>query len=93
MSYAKKIVLNCPAGYKVKLAPMVEDFIRDGVIFVGIVGKDCAKIEDMIDELVVADARLDYDLQTSSHPGDSLQGAIEFAKSLELKGEVQVVEL
>ena len=95
MNYAKKIVLNCPAGYKTQLNPMVEDFIHDGVIFVGVVGKDCVRIEDRIDELVVGDGSRDYDLLTSSHPNDSLEGAIEFAKSLagELKGDIQVVEL
>ena len=55
--YAKKIVLYCPHGYHPRLDGLVEDFIRDGVIFVGVVGEDCARVEDIIDELVVGDGR------------------------------------
>src|SRR4051794_36819932 len=93
--YAKKIVLNCPGGYKPRLRSVVEDFIRVGVVFVDVVGKDCVQIEDMIDELVVDLGRQDYELLTASHPEQSLRGAIEFAKSIarEIKGDVQVVEL
>ena len=81
MSYAKKIVLHCPNGYDIRLDSLVEEFIRDGVMFVGIVGKDCSTVEDIIDELVVADGDRDYDLLTSSHPNASVEEAVEFAKS------------
>lgn len=96
MAYAKKVVLHCAAGYDKRLDDMVEDFIRDGVVFVGVVGKDCEKVEDIIDELVVGMGDRDYDLLTSSHPGESIDEVVEFAESLrlELEGlEVQVVEL
>lgn len=88
-------MLHCPNGYELGLDPMVEDFIRDGVVFVGVVGKDCSKVEDIIDQLVVGDGSRDYDLLTSSHTGKSLNEAVEFAKSLtgEFAGDVQVVEL
>src|SRR5258706_3664585 len=56
MPYARKIVLHCPGGYQPRLDEMVDEFVRDGVVFVGVVGEDCAKIEDIIDELVVGDA-------------------------------------
>jgi hypothetical protein len=96
MPYAKKIVLHCPNGYEMRLDALVEDFIRDGVIFVGVVGKDCSRVEDIIDELVVGDGTRDYDLLTSSHPDESVQEAVEFARSLTLEFEgleVDVVEL
>ena len=96
MMYASKIVLHCPTGYKLRLDALVEDFIRDGVRFVGVVGKDCAKVEDIIDELVVGEGDRDYHLLTSSHPGESVAEVIEFARSLTLECEgqdVQVVEL
>ncbi|MBC7623587.1 MAG: hypothetical protein H7232_09400 [Aeromicrobium sp.] len=95
-AYGKKIVLNCPAGYKMRLDEMVEDFLRDGVTFVGVVGKDAAHVEDMIDELVVGDGQdEDRYILTSNHEGKSLQEAIEFAASLtgEYEGKVEVVEL
>jgi hypothetical protein len=77
------------------LDQMVADFIRDGVVFVGVVGTDCSKVEDIMDELVVGDGDQDKFILTSSHPGESLDDAIEFAKSLtgEFEGDVQVVEL
>jgi hypothetical protein len=96
MPYGRKIVLHCPTGYHERLDGMVEQFIQDRVIFVGVVGKDCAKVEDIIDELVVGggsdDSRF---ILTSSHPGESLSEAVEFAMSLtgEYAGEVQVVQL
>lgn len=80
-----------------ELDAIVEDFIRDGVAYVGVAGKDCDKIEDIIDELVVGNG---YDesrsILTSSHPGESIEQVIIFAKSLtgEFSGEeVQVIEL
>ena len=95
MAYLKKIILHCPKGYRMRLDALVEDFIRDGVIFVGVVGEDCAKVEDIIDELVVGDGSRDYDLLTSSHPNASIDDAVSFAKSLtgEYAGDVQIVEL
>ena len=96
MAYTKKIILNSSHGYRIELDALIEDFIRDGVVFIGVVGKDCAKIEDIIDELVVGDG---YDatrsILTSSHPGKSVSEAVVFAKSLtgEFAGdEVQVIE-
>ena len=95
MAYARKLVLHCPNGYEMRLDAMVEDFIRDGVAFVGVVGKDCSKVEDIIDELVVGDGSRNYSLLTSSHNGQSIEEAVQFAKALsgEFAGEVQVVEL
>jgi hypothetical protein len=75
---------------------MVDDFIRDGVAFVGVVGEDCAKIEDIIDELVVGDGSDELRfILTSSHPGESVEDVFDFARSLtlEYEGEVQVVVL
>ena len=95
MPHAKKIVLHCPRGYEPALDALVEEFVRDGVTFVGVVGPDCAKVEDIIDELVVGDGSRDYELLTSSHPEETLDQAVAFAQSLtgDFKGEVQVVEL
>ena len=93
MVYAKKIVLDCPTGYKPELAGLVEAFIRDNVAFVGVTGKDCSKIEDIIDEIVVGLGDRDYDLLTSSHPDKTLEDAIQFAKSLSITGDIQIIKL
>ena len=51
-------------------------------------------VEDIIDELVVGEGKNDNFILTSSHPGETLEEVIEFARSLSLEyeGEVQVVE-
>lgn len=100
MPFGKKIVLHTPSGVTPRLDGLVAEFIRDGVTFVGVVGKDCALIEDMIDEAVVmgqvtGDGSADRFILTSSHPDESLDEAIAFGRMLtgEHAGEVEVVEL
>jgi len=87
-------VLHSKSGYRPEMDALIERFIRDGVKFVGVVGGDCEKIEDIIDEMVVGDGSKENFILTSSHPGESLEEAIKFARSLsaEYAGEVQVVE-
>jgi len=65
------------------------------VIFVGVVGHDCQRAEEIIDELCVGDGTVDYSLLTSSHPGESLDEVTEFSDSLsnEFAGEAQIVKL
>ena len=95
MPYAKKNVLHAPKGCTPALDSLVSQFIKEGVIFVGVVGKDCSQIEDTIDEICVGDGSNAYDMLTSSHPEESLEQAITFARSLtgEFSGEIQIVEL
>ena len=47
MAYGKKIVLHSKTGYRPEMDALIDQFIRDGVKFVGVVGEDCAKIEDI----------------------------------------------
>ena len=96
MQYARKIVLHCPRGYRMELDALVERFLADGVAFIGVVGEDCSRVEDIIDELVVGNGSDDgrYIL-TSAHPEESIEQALEFARSLsgDYAGDVQLVEL
>lgn len=95
MAHPKKIVLHCRNGYLPRIHTLVEEFIRDGVIFVGVVGKDCALVEEIIDEIVVGVGDRDYHLLTSSHANASLDEAIGFADSLtgEFEGKAHVIEI
>ena len=96
MPFGKKIVLHTPSGYAPSLDDLVEKFVQDGVKFVAVEGNDCARIEDIIDELVVGDGSDDSRLiLTSSHPDETLDEAIEFARCLtgEYAGDVEIVEL
>ena len=79
-----------------ELDALVEQFIADGVAYVGVVGEDCSRVEDIIDELVVGDGSdQSRFILTSAHPGESVEEALEYARSLyaEYSGEVQLVEL
>jgi len=96
MKHSKKVVLHCPAGYRTGLDFLVERFLADGVEFVGVVGEDCEKVEDIIDELVVGDgADATRFILTSSHPGETIADAVEFARHISAAGdgEAQVVTL
>jgi len=95
MPHPKKIVLHCRSGYTPHLNTLIEEFIRDGVVFVGVVGADCAKVEDIIDEIVVGDGSRDYRMLTSSHAGQSVGQAIRFAESLtgEFEGKAHIIEV
>ena len=64
--------------------------------FIAVVGEDCTRIEDLIDEIVVGEGTSDRSILTSSHPNETVAHAVAFAKSLtgEYEGEeVQVVEI
>lgn len=97
VTYPQKVVLHCPNGYQASLDALVEEFLRDGVLYVGVVGMDCARVEDIIDELVVGNGSAEPRFMlTASHPGGSISDAVTLARSLtgEYAGEeVQVVEL
>ena len=96
MPYLNKIVLHCLNGEPQGFASLVEAFLGDGVIFVGVVGENASRIEDIIDELGVGDGSDDSrTLLTSSYERESLDQALEFARSLtgEFSGDVQVVEV
>ena len=94
--YAKKIVLRSRWGYRPGLDSLVADFKRDGVLFVGVVGKDCDIIEDIIDELCIDDdsGEEGYALLTSSHVDGTIEEAVSFAQALggKYSGTVEVVE-
>ncbi len=97
MPYSKKIVLRCQSGATLRLEQLVEDFLQDGVLFVAVVGLECDRIEDIIDEHVVGDGTdEDRFILTSSHPGATVEETVAFARCLagRYAGDVvQVVEL
>lgn len=94
MPHLAKVVLNCQTGMHDGLETLIQSFIRDGVTFVAVTGKDASLIEDVIDELCVGDGSEPYSMLTSSHPDDSLATVVAFAESLDLEfsGPVEVIE-
>ena len=69
--------------------------MNSGVNYVGVVGADATKLEDIVDELCLGyGTREPYFMLTASHPGESLSEALALANMLtdEYAGPVEVVE-
>jgi len=89
-AFAKKVVVHSRGGDRVALAYWVEQWLRDGVSYVGVVGADASALEDIVDwtciELSLRDGREPggddgYDILTGSHQADEcLDDAIELAR-------------
>jgi hypothetical protein len=94
--YQAKVVLHCASGVPKGLPALVEQFLADGVRYVGVVGQDAALTEDIIDECVVGDGTDESRyILTASHPNESVEEAMVFARRLtgDYEGEVQLVEV
>ena len=80
MPLARKIVLHTPISDEALLDAFVEQCLRDEVSLMAVVGPDCSRIEDVIDEIVVGDgsdpARF---LCTTSHPDEPIEDVTNMA--------------
>jgi hypothetical protein len=95
MATSRKVVLHSLHGYRPELDAIVAQWIQERVGYVGVVGIDASRIEDIIDELCVGDGSNSYFMLTAFHGSDeTLQDAILLAEQLsgELAGDVRVVE-
>ncbi len=80
MRYARRVILHAPSWNSAALVAFVEGCVRDGVVLVAVTGPDCQLVEDVIDELLVADAtEAARFLSTTSHPGNTLDEVRRFA--------------
>jgi hypothetical protein len=96
MPYKKFVLLYLTSEDPLNLEEIVESFLRHGVRFVGVVGRNASYIEDLIDEIIIGDGSdPDRFILTSSHESESFEEAFEFAKMLsgDLDGGVQVIEI
>ncbi len=98
MSYSQRLILHAPFWDSPALEEFVEKCIQDKVVLVCVVGNDCARVEDVIDELVVGDGSdPERFLNTTSHPNDTIGEARKFAEAWTLDvdpaGPVQEVRL
>lgn len=82
MGYPSRVVLVSRSKPHVRLEELVEDLLRDRVRSIAVVGEECARIEDAIDELIVGDASDDSRFAiTTSHPNETLPEVIAFARA------------
>jgi hypothetical protein len=95
MATPKKIVLHSLRGYRPDLDLLIQQWIRDGVKYVGVVGVDASRIEDRIDALCVGDGSEPNFILTASHGfGEGLEDAIKLSDSLsvEFAGAATIIE-
>ena len=94
MNVCRKIVLHITSADISELDSVIERFMSEGIIFVGVVGPGASDVEDLIDEIAVGDGtREPYSLLTSSHEGSTVEEALAFADLLtkEFSGPSRVV--
>jgi hypothetical protein len=85
MTFARKIVLHSPVSDEKLLNDFVEQCLRDEVSLIAIVGPGCARLEDLIDEIVVGDGSdPDRFVCTSSHPDEPFDDVVNMVECWEL---------
>jgi len=94
MPLPRKIVVHSVRGYSPDFDALVAVWIKEGVNFVGVVGVEAEKLEDVVDDISVGDGTNSYFMLTTAHPRESLAEAVAFAESLsgEHAGPVRIVE-
>lgn len=55
MPISDRVLLRCSRGYRLELDALVAAWMQEGVKYVGVLGVDASKVEDIIDELCVGD--------------------------------------
>lgn len=85
VSYARVLILHAPPWNSQSLVEFVEDCIRDAVFLICVIGYDCQRVEDVIDELVVGDGSdASRFIVTTSHPDETLDKVVAFAEDWRL---------
>ncbi len=86
MPLARKIILHAPISDEALLDAFVEQCLHDGVSLVAVVGPDCSRVEDVIDEIVVGDGSDPTRfLCTTSHPDEPFEDVMNMAITWEFE--------
>jgi hypothetical protein len=86
MKLARKIILYSPLSDERLLDAFVETCLRDEVSLIAVVGPDCERVEELIDEIVVGDGSdADRYVTTSSHPDEPLSDVFDFVQCWEME--------
>jgi len=93
---ARKIILHSPVSDERLLAAFVEQCLRDRVSLIAVVGPGCARLEDLIDEIVVGDGSdPGRCVCTTSHPDEPFENVLNVVErwSLDRSDRFQEVRL
>ncbi len=108
MPYARKLILHAPPWDSPLLEKFVDQCLRDHVDLICVVGHDCGRVHDVIDEIVVgidlgiivvgdgASRSIGGDRPTTTwHPDETLAEVRAFAEAFGVDGDTrpQIQEL
>ena len=96
MPNAKKVVLVSKGGYNTSHNDVLQSLIERRICLFCAVGKDCELWEDVMDELAVGPSgEYAWHVTTTSHPNESIEEVIEFAKLFHLDEptSVEIIEV
>ena len=94
MTLARKIILHSPVSDETVLDSFVERCLREGVSLIAVVGPDCARVEDLIDNIIVGDGSdPSRFVCTTSHPDETFHDAMDFAEGWEMERGDPVEEI
>ena len=88
-----RVVLVSEQKYNLERDELILSLLDKGYVLFCVVGIDCEKWEDIIDELSIGDGSNPKFVTTTSHPNESVDEVVEFAKMLTLdkKSGVDVI--
>lgn len=85
-----KVVLVSENGYSVEHDSLLESFLDQGYELFCAVGKDCELWEEIMDEIAVGNGENVRYITTTSHPDESVNHVVEFAKHFTTSSESEV---
>jgi hypothetical protein len=91
----RKFVLVSDTGYHRKHDDLLRSVLAEGYELFCVVGVDCELWEEVMDEVAVGDDSDPRYITTTSHPGETENEVIEFAKMFSISGDsgVHVVHI
>jgi hypothetical protein len=91
---AKKIVLVSRQGYRLEHDDLLRGLIAQRIELFCVVGKDCNLWEEVMDELVVGPmGEGEWHVNTTSHPDESVDEVVVFARDFGSPADVEVIEV
>lgn len=89
-----KVVRVSKTGYSPDKNQILLDLIAEPIALFCAVGKDCQTWEDVMDELCVGDGSNSVFITTTSHPDETIEEVVTFAKIFSVDNDegVRIIE-
>lgn len=81
---APKVILHAPPWDSPLLESFVARCITNGVRLICVLGPDCERVHDVIDEIIIGDGTGEggYGMLTTWHTGESIEDVRKFARTV-----------